>query len=115
MPGTEVGLLAIDEGGFRALAANPVDTLRARLMIRLTGPGEDPVDPEVQSALQAAVLAALHDGAITMEEACRRYALSEEELQAWQRAFDTHGLPGLRATRLHARRGRRLTAADPQD
>jgi len=64
---------------------------------------------------KAAVLAALHDGAITMEEACRRYALSEEELQAWQRAFDTHGLPGLRATRLHARRGRRLTAADPQD
>ena len=43
------------------------------------------------------------------------HSLSEEELQAWQRAFDTHGLPGLRATRLHARRGRRLTAADPQD
>ena len=64
---------------------------------------------------KAAVLAALHSGAITIEEACRRYALSEEELHAWQRAFDAHGLSGLRATSLHARRSRRLTAADPQD
>jgi transposase-like protein len=63
---------------------------------------------------KAAVLAALRSGAITMEEACRRYALSEEELLAWQRAFEAHGLPGLRATRLRGRRTRRLKAADPQ-
>lgn len=63
---------------------------------------------------KAAVLVALRSGAITMEEACRRYALSEEELLTWQRAFEAHGLPGLRATRLQARRTRRSRAADPQ-
>ena len=52
---------------------------------------------------KAAVLAALRGGGITMEEACRRYALSEEELLAWQRAFEAHGLPGLSATRLRGR------------
>ena len=48
---------------------------------------------------KAAVVAAVRNGDITVEEACRRYALSEEELQAWQRAFDADGLRGLRATR----------------
>jgi hypothetical protein len=62
---------------------------------------------------KAAVLAALRSGALTMEEACRRYALSEEELLAWQRAFEAHGLSGLRATRLRGRT-RRSKAADPQ-
>ena len=56
---------------------------------------------------KAAVLAALRSGAITMEEACRRYALSEEELLAWERAFEAHGLSGLRATHLRSRRTRR--------
>ena len=56
---------------------------------------------------KAAVLAALSSGAITIEEACRRYALSEEELLGWQRAFEAHGISGLRATSLRARRTRR--------
>jgi len=64
---------------------------------------------------KAAVLAALRDAAITIEEACRRYELSEEELRAWQRAFDAHGLPGLRATRLQGQRRRRPDAVDRQD
>ena len=41
----------------------------------------------------AAVQAA---GNITLEEACRRYRLSEEEFLAWQHAFEAYGLPGLR-------------------
>jgi transposase-like protein len=49
---------------------------------------------------KAAVVAAVQSGKITLEEACRRYNLSEEEFRAWQRAFEVHGLPGLRATRL---------------
>ncbi|MBV9374086.1 MAG: DUF1153 domain-containing protein [Alphaproteobacteria bacterium] len=64
---------------------------------------------------KAAVLAALREGAITLEEACRRYELSEEELQSWQRAFDAHGLPGLRATRLQGRRGGRPNLAHRRD
>ncbi len=49
---------------------------------------------------KAAIVAAVVDGAITREEACRRYQLTEEELIAWQRAFEAYGLPGLRSTRL---------------
>jgi transposase-like protein len=49
---------------------------------------------------KAAVVAAVQGGKITLEEACRRYNLSEEEFREWQRAFEAHGLPGLHATRL---------------
>jgi transposase-like protein len=49
---------------------------------------------------KAAVLAAVRSGAITVEEACRRYEISGEEFLAWLRAFETHGLPGLRTTRI---------------
>jgi hypothetical protein len=35
-----------------------------------------------------------------MEEVLRRYELTEEEFGSWQRAFESHGLPGLRATRI---------------
>jgi hypothetical protein len=47
---------------------------------------------------KAAVLVALKNGEITVEEACLLYGLSEEELRAWQSAFDADGLQGLRAT-----------------
>jgi hypothetical protein len=49
---------------------------------------------------KAAVVAAVQSGKLTLEEACRRYNLSEEEFRGWQHAFEAHGLPGLRATRL---------------
>jgi hypothetical protein len=41
---------------------------------------------------KAAVLEALRDGAITSEQARRRYALSVEELRAWERDFERHGV-----------------------
>lgn len=53
---------------------------------------------------KAAVLNALKSGEITVEEVFRRYGLSEEELNAWQRAFAVEGLAGLRATRAPRRR-----------
>jgi hypothetical protein len=56
---------------------------------------------------KAAVVAAVRSGTITMEEALRRYQLSEEEFLSWQRAFETHGLSGLRATRIQQYRGPR--------
>ena len=49
---------------------------------------------------KAAVLQALTSGALTREEASRRYALSLEELRAWERNFEHDGLHGLRATRV---------------
>jgi hypothetical protein len=38
-------------------------------------------------------------GAISLQEACCRYELSLEEFLAWQRAIETNGVAGLRATR----------------
>ena len=49
---------------------------------------------------KAAVLEAIHTGAITAEEARERYALSVEELDAWESDFERHGLYGLGTTRL---------------
>jgi len=49
---------------------------------------------------KAAVVAAVRAGVITLEEARRRYQLSEEKFLAWQRAFEAYGLPGLRTTRI---------------
>ena len=61
---------------------------------------------------KAAVVMALRDGAITIAEACRRYALSEAELVSWQRAFEADGIAGLSAARLHGRRRPRPTGGD---
>ena len=49
---------------------------------------------------KAAVVAAVRSGAIGLEEACRRYRLSEEEFRAWERDIEIHGVAGLRSTRL---------------
>jgi transposase-like protein len=56
---------------------------------------------------KAAVVAAVQSGKITLEEACQRYQLTEEEFRSWQRAHEAHGLPGLRATRLQQYRSQR--------
>lgn len=49
---------------------------------------------------KAVVVAAVRNGALSLQEACRRYHLSVEEFLAWQRAIDAYGVPGLRVTRL---------------
>lgn len=49
---------------------------------------------------KAEVVAAVRSGRIGADEACRRYRLSSEELQSWQRLVERHGLMGLRATRI---------------
>jgi transposase-like protein len=56
---------------------------------------------------KAAVVVAVLSGVITVEEACRRYQLSEEEFLAWRRAFEADGLRGLRTTHIQDYRGRR--------
>ena len=63
---------------------------------------------------KAAVVAAVSSGMITIEEACRRYHMSEEEFFAWRRAFENFGIRGLRAGCIRQQRGVRLSeAADP--
>lgn len=49
---------------------------------------------------KAAVVTAVRSGAISLEEACRRYELSEEEFCAWEHKIAAYGVPGLRVTRL---------------
>jgi transposase-like protein len=60
-----------------------------------------PLDTQRWSARRkAAIVNAVRDGSISLEEACRRYQLSAEEFLAWQRAIETHGVGALRVTRL---------------
>ena len=54
---------------------------------------------------KAEVVAAVRAGVISLEDACNRYTLSVEEFLSWQRLVDSHGLPGLRVTRLQDYRG----------
>ena len=56
---------------------------------------------------KAAVVTAVRAGRITLEEALQRYQLTEEEYRSWERAFEQHGLPGLRSTRLQQYRSPR--------
>jgi hypothetical protein len=56
---------------------------------------------------KAAVVAAVRSGEVTLEEAFRWYQLTEEEFRSWQRAFEIHGLAGLRITRTQQYRGLR--------
>jgi transposase-like protein len=64
---------------------------------------------------KAAVVSAVANGELTLEEACRRYQLTEEEFASWQQAFEAHGLPGLRSTRLQQYRGPRGRGRDRSD
>lgn len=49
---------------------------------------------------KAEVVAGVRAGLITIEEACERYTLSIEEFLSWQRLIDSHGVRGLRATKI---------------
>jgi hypothetical protein len=49
---------------------------------------------------KALVVKAVGLGAISGDEACRRYRLSPEELRGWQRAAELHGIAGLSVTRM---------------
>jgi hypothetical protein len=52
---------------------------------------------------KAAVVAGVDGGLISLEDACRRYAMSVEEFLSWQRAYDRYGQSGLRATKSKSR------------
>jgi len=49
---------------------------------------------------KAEVVAAVHGGLLSADEACARYGLAIEELAAWQRAIERSGMAGLRVTRV---------------
>jgi hypothetical protein len=43
---------------------------------------------------------AVKSGQLSVDDACRTYSLSPEELLSWQRLIERHGTRGLRTTRL---------------
>ncbi len=49
---------------------------------------------------KAAVIAAVNQGLITLQEACERYTLSLDEFLVWKRLVNEYGVKGLRVTRL---------------
>src|ERR1700688_4074065 len=55
---------------------------------------------------KAVVVAAVRGGLLTLAEACTRYALTVDELLAWEYSIDRHGLAGLRTTHIQKYAGR---------
>jgi hypothetical protein len=49
---------------------------------------------------KATVVAAVKNGAITLDDVCRLYDISVEEFFIWQEMIEKHGVRGLRVTRL---------------
>lgn len=45
---------------------------------------------------KAEVVAAVRGGVISLDEACKRYALTVEEFMSWENALTHYGLEGLR-------------------
>jgi transposase-like protein len=101
-PGPAEALVSPSPKG-RAEPLSGDQTARARLMEGLPPP--DTKRWVVRR--KAAVVAAVRGGGITIEEACRYYQLSEEEFLSWERAFERHGLAGLRTTRVQQYRAPR--------
>ena len=56
---------------------------------------------------KAEVVAAVRGGLLSLEEACARYKLTPEEYLAWQHSVDSHGIAGLRTTRIQRYRSSR--------
>ncbi len=54
---------------------------------------------------KAEVVAAVRGNLLSLEDACARYSLTQEEFESWRAAIERHGLPGLRITRLQHYRG----------
>lgn len=57
-----------------------------------------PVDTRWVASRKEAVVNAVRHGLIRREEALRRYGLSEEEFDSWDRAAQKHGRAALKVT-----------------
>lgn len=49
---------------------------------------------------KAEVVAAVRGGLLSLDDACKTYALTVEEFLSWQASIDQYGLAGLRTTRI---------------
>ena len=85
--------------------ADRADSLHSSRTVDLPGKLPSSNIKRWTSRRKAAVVTAVKSGMISREEACSIYQLSDEELLAWERAFEMHGSPGLRAVTLQYYRG----------
>ena len=108
---TEIAVSERSIGRVQDLRSNRLNSIIEQSVQR-SSPMDDLPPPNTMrwvARRKAAVVAAVRSGRIMMEEALHRYQISEEEYLSWQRAFETHGLAGLRATRVQRyRRSRPL-------
>ena len=90
--------------------------LRTRRAKYIIGPNGSPLTiadlpgPETKHWVirrKAEVVAAVRGGLLSLEEACDRYKLTLEEYLAWQHSVDSHGIAGLRTTRIQRYRSSR--------
>lgn len=49
---------------------------------------------------KAQIIAQVHNGEITRDEACKRHNITAEEFEGWCKSLDRAGQQGLRITRL---------------
>jgi hypothetical protein len=49
---------------------------------------------------KAEVVAAVRGGLLSLDEACERYRLTNEEFLGWQKSIERYGMAGLRTTRI---------------
>jgi hypothetical protein len=49
---------------------------------------------------KAEVLAAVRGGLLSIDQACNRYGLTNEEFMGWQSSMDRYGLRGLKINRI---------------
>ena len=49
---------------------------------------------------KAQVVAAVRGGLLSLDDACSRYRLTMDEYLNWQQSIDSHGLAGLRTTKI---------------
>ncbi len=62
---------------------------------------------------KAQVVAAVDQGLLTLDEACRRYHLTVEEFETWRITIERHGVRGLRVTRIQEYRTREPMSGFP--
>ena len=62
---------------------------------------------------KAAVVSAVRSGMLSIDEACKRYKLTEEEFLSWDEAFDKSGVKGLRASARERRKVPRQAVSEP--
>ncbi len=99
--------MAADTFGKRMLVLHPKGHL-------VTAADLPPLGPCRWTAMRKAeVVVCVRAGLISIEQACERYRLTEDEFLSWKGFLDDHGVSGLRSTRIQKYRSQFKHSDDP--